>query len=124
MGKPKRGSPRILYGSVPGEDDKRVFCRFVMPDVPVRFKDLKVGERGEGTCSDMGGGGAGLVCRREVKVKTPLEMWFDLPDGFEPLHLLGRVAWIRQEGEGWRTGINFDRQRLMSMARILRLEES
>ncbi len=124
MSKPKRGRLEVLRGSVTGEDDKRLFCRFVMPQVPMRFKDLKVGERGEGVCCDIGGGGCCIVCRREPRPKTPMEMWFDLSDGFEPMHLLGRIAWSRQEGEHWRAGVSFDRQKLMSMARVMRLEVS
>lgn len=122
MGKHKRVRLRILRSLATGEEDKRVFCRFAIPEVPMRFKDLKVGDRGEGVCADMSGGGASIVCAREVKAKTPLEMWFDLSDGFEPMHLLGKIAWARREGGVWRAGVAFDRQRLITMARIMRLE--
>lgn len=120
MGKMRRSQLVVLRGDPGGADDKRVFCRLGLEDLPMRFKDLKIGERGEGVCQDISGGGAGLFLRREIRPKTPLEMWFDLSDGLEPMHLLGRVIWSHQERDGWRAGITFDRQRLLSMSRILK----
>lgn len=121
MAKTKRSGIEILKDETGMEDDKRVFCRFALDDVPVRFKDLKVGEKAQGKCRDIGGGGAGIECGEEVRSRTPLEMWFELPDGFEPMHLLGKVAWSRMCGSSWRIGVTFDRARLMSMARILKV---
>ena len=120
MGKMRRSELVVLRGDPGGAEDKRVFCRLGMDGVPMRFKDLKVGERGDGICQDISGGGAGLFLRREMRPKTPLEMWFDLADGLEPMHLLGRVVWSRQYPDGWHAGITFDRQKLMSMSRILK----
>ncbi|MDD5020004.1 MAG: PilZ domain-containing protein [Candidatus Omnitrophica bacterium] len=123
MPKAKRNDLEIVPHDASESDDKRTFCRFFVEDVSVRFKDLRVGAKGEGVCKDIGGGGAGFDCVREIRPKTPLEMWFDFPDGFEPMHLLGRVVWSKAQGPLWRTGIAFDRQRLMSMARILKATE-
>jgi len=122
MGKAKRKRTRPMPQAPIPEHERRVFCRFNLNSVPVRFKDLKVGDRGEAWCHDISGSGAGLSSSRELRSKTPLEMWFDLPDSFEPMHLLGKVSWSRQEKEGWRIGVSFDRQRLVSLARILRLD--
>ena len=121
MVKAKRAQLEIVSDNLTGADDKRIFCRFALDDVPVRFKDLKIGERGSCLCKDIGGGGAGLEVSQEVRTKTPLELWFDLPDGFEPMHLLGKVAWAQPSGSLWKLGVTFDRAKLMSMARILRI---
>ena len=114
---------------VPAKEDNRVFCRFALSNVPVRFKDLKIGEKGDAVCKDISGGGAGIAYSRELKPRTPLEMWFDLPDGFEPLHLLGKVVWSQQlqanrtfGQQGWNLGISFDRPKLVGLSRILKLE--
>ena len=122
MRKAKRMVLRVLRGQTPGEEDRRLFCRFSLPRIPVMFKDLKVGDRGAAICQDIGGGGACFELDQEVKARTPLEMWFDLPDGFEPMHLLGKVAWAYPEGGMWHAGISFDRQRLIEMSRVLRLQ--
>jgi hypothetical protein len=124
MTKAKRNELEIVPGDLSGPDDKRTFCRFLVEKVPIQFKDLKIGTRGEGACKDISGGGARMDSIRELRPRTPLEMWFDFPDGFEPMHLLGRVVWSKAEGPLWRIGISFDRQRLMSMARILKASQA
>ena len=122
MGKEKRKRTRPMSQAPIPEHERRVFCRFNLNDVPVRLKHLKLGEHGEARCHNISGSGAGLSSSRDLRPKTPLEMWFDLPDKFEPMHLLGRVSWTRQEEDGWQIGVAFDRQRLISLARILKLE--
>lgn len=122
MPKTRRNKLKIVPNDTPPDGDKRAFCRFMLKGVPVRFKDLKTGARGEGNCHDISGGGAGVECAQDVRPRTPLEMWFDLQDGFEPLHFLGRVAWAKEAGPMRRFGIAFDRQRLMSMSRILKMQ--
>lgn len=123
MSKVKRRELEIVPSNTASRNDKRVFCRFVVEDIPVRFKDLKVGERGNAICRDIGGGGAGIECNQELRVKTPLELWFDLADGFDPMHLLGKVSWLRSVGTNWRVGVAFDRPRMMSLSRILQSGE-
>ncbi|MGE5280298.1 MAG: PilZ domain-containing protein, partial [Deltaproteobacteria bacterium] len=122
MGKDKRKQRSPMAEAPIPEHERRVFCRFSLKDVPVRLKDLKAGGHGEALCQDISGSGAGLSSEREVRPKTPLEMWFDLPDDFEPMHLLGKVAWARHDDDHWHIGVSFDRQRLLSLARILKLE--
>ena len=121
MPKAKRGRLEIVPSDHPAGDDKRTFCRFVLPDVPLRLKDLKAGGKVQGVCKDIGGGGAGIECVEEIKPRTPLELWFDLPDGFEPLHLLGKAAWSKAQAGLWRLGVAFDKQKLMDIARVLKI---
>ena len=123
MPKQKRSQLEVLNGNSSSRDDKRIFCRFAVKDIPVRFKDLKVGDRGDAICKDISGGGAGIECSQTLRSKTPLEMWFDLPDGYEPMHVLGKVSWFRPSGTIWRVGIAFDRARMMSLSRILKTGE-
>ena len=100
--------------------DQRVFCRFGLCDVPIRYKELKFGERGQGVCENISGGGAAIAVNHELQIRLPLEMWIDLPNGSEPLHVLGKVVWSALCGSFWKAGITFDRTRLMSMARIFK----
>jgi hypothetical protein len=124
MAKQKRNRLEIVPSSSLSREDKRVFCRFVLNDVPLRLKDLKIGEKNSAICKDLSGGGAGVECVQEIKPRTPLEMWFDLPDGFEPLHCLGKVIWSRLSGATWQAGVAFERPKLISLARILKLQVS
>jgi hypothetical protein len=121
MSKAKRNRLELISDDYARGEDNRTFCRFTLDRVPVRFKDLKSGTRGEGVCRDFGGGGACIQGEGQMRPKTTFEMWFDFPDGFEPLHLLGRAVWSKDSGAAWRSGVAFDKQRLMSMSRILKL---
>ena len=120
MSKAKRKDIEILKDTG-FKNDKRIFSRFSVDNVSMRFKDLKTGEKGSAVCHDISGGGAGIDSSVGVRPRTPLELWFDLPDGFEPLHLLGKVAWSRVAGASWCLGVEFDRARFMSMSRILKI---
>ena len=123
MPKAKRSQLDVIASDTSSRDDKRVYCRFAVKDVPVRFKDLKIGEKGMGFCKDIGAGGAHVECAHEVRPKTPLEVWFDIADGFEPMHCLGKVAWAKLMGASWRLGIEFQKQKLMSLTRIMKMEQ-
>ncbi|HAJ57097.1 MAG TPA: hypothetical protein DCL35_04935 [Candidatus Omnitrophica bacterium] len=123
MSRTKRYKFEILKSDAQAKEDGRVFCRFALDSVPMRFKDLKIGEKGSAVALDIGGGGAGIESARELKPRTPLELWFDLPDGYEPMHLLGKVVWSQLSGAAWKVGVSFDRPRLMSLSRILKVEK-
>jgi len=123
MPKIRRSDLQVLK-AVDAKEDNRVFCRFAVDNVAVRFKDLKIGEKGSVVCKDISGGGAGIESSREIKPRTPLEMWFDLPDGFEPMHIVGKVAWSHLLGATWKLGVAFDRPRSVGMSRLLKWETS
>ncbi len=124
MSRTKRLKLNVLKGQEQTGEDKRIFCRFSLDKVPVRFKDLKIGEKGDAVACDISGAGAGIESARELKPRTPLELWFDLPDGFEPMHMLGKVVWSNLLGTTWKVGVSFDRPRLMSISRILTLDNT
>jgi hypothetical protein len=118
--KTRRSQAQMISGDPFPNDERRIFCRFAMKNVPMRYKDLKAGERGSGVCKDFSGGGVSIELYSGIKHATPLEMWFELPDNHEPMHLLGKVAWSERVGDIWRTGVSFERQRLISMARVMK----
>ena len=45
MARQKRRQLEIVAGNATPQEDKRVFCRFALNRVPVRFKDLKIGDK-------------------------------------------------------------------------------
>lgn len=101
--------------------EQRMFSRFRV-NFPVRFRNLNVGRRGEGRCVDIGAGGVSIDMNQELEPKTPLEMWLDIADGFEPINLKGRVVWSKKtEPENSRTGIVFDCPRLIAFSRVLKM---
>lgn len=123
MIKQKRSNLELVSDRPVATDDKRFFCRFVLKDLDVKFKDLKLGDKFDGVCKNISAGGIGVVSDWNVRIKTPVEIWLDCRDGFEPFHVLGKVAWsVMPEDGAYRIGVVFDKPRLMSMSRILKLE--
>lgn len=118
----KRSKLQIVSEKPQKNDDKRFFCRFVLKDAAIRFKDLRLGDKFNGICKNIGAGGVGVVCDWNARIKTPVEMWLDCQDGFEPFHILGKIVWSVVREGSYQLGIAFDKPRLMSMSRILKLD--
>ncbi len=101
--------------------EHRMFSRFRV-NFPTRFRNLNVGRRGEGVCADIGAGGVGIESKTEIQPKTPLEVWIDIADGFDPINLKGRVVWSEKiNSENCRTGVVFDCPRLIAFSRVLKM---
>lgn len=102
-------------------EDRRIFARF-----PVKFSLKFMGhnnsQEGLGTACDISAKGIGLVTEKELKPKTPLEIWLDIPDRGEPLYTRGEVVWSQMvESNIYKAGINLDKADLMGVARALRV---
>ena len=71
---------------------------------------------------DIGAGGLGIETGIELALKTPVELWIDVADGFDPINLKGRVVWSKKvSAENCRTGIVFDCPRLIAFSRVLKM---
>ena len=102
-------------------EELRMFSRFRV-NFPTRFRNLNLGKRGEGQCTDIGAGGIGIETSAEVGMKTPVEMWIDVSDGFDPINLKGGVVWSKKlSAENCRLGIVFDCPRLIAFSRVLKM---
>jgi len=122
--------PRFKSNGTPSENsskatkaskEHRMFSRFRV-NFPTRFRNLNVGRRGEGVCADIGAGGVGIESKTEIQPKTPLEVWIDIADGFDPINLKGRVVWSEKiNSENCRTGVVFDCPRLIAFSRVLKM---
>jgi hypothetical protein len=100
--------------------EHRMFSRFRV-NFPTRFRNLNVGRRGEGLCADIGAGGVSIETKQEIEPRTPLEVWIDIADGFNPINLKGRVVWSKKiDSENCRTGVVFDCPRLIAFSRVLK----
>ncbi|MFH1202602.1 MAG: PilZ domain-containing protein, partial [Candidatus Omnitrophota bacterium] len=101
-------------------DDRRVFAR-IDSRFPVRFLDSTSGQEGRADTIDISANGLGLLAQQNLSVRTPLEMWLDIPDQHEPLYTRGEVVWSGpfSEREGQRVGVRLEKAELMGLARIL-----
>ena len=122
-------NPRFKSNGTPREDntevtktsrEQRMFSRFRV-NFSARFRNLNVGRRRFSTCADIGAGGVSMNTNEELELKTPLEVWIDIADGFDPVNLKGRVAWSKKiDSENCRTGVVFDCPRLIAFSRVMK----
>lgn len=101
-------------------EDRRIFERFSVR-LPLRFLNINSGKECIAETRDISVKGVGLVASEEFAVRTPLELWVDVPNGGGPFYSRGQVAWSRPAPDGqYFTGVNLDHADLMGVARILR----
>lgn len=101
-------------------EDRRIFERFETR-FPLRFIDLKDNKEGSAQSEDVSAKGIGFLVRDELKLRTPLELWLQIPDKGEPLYTRGYVAWSKMVTPNeYRIGVNLERADLMGMSRALR----
>ena len=106
--------------AVESMEDKRIFQRFVVK-FPVRLLDLNSGKEGLALTEDVSAKGIGLSTKEELKPRTPVEIWLQIPDKGEPVYTRGEVIWTKSIGEnGYRAGVSLEKADLMGLSRILR----
>lgn len=106
----------------PVKSDNRIFFRNPLYDVKTNIKNVNTGERFDAFVKDISGSGMGIATSREFGAGTIFEISLEIPDGFGPLKLLGRVVWSKElDFFGHRTGVTILNPRFMSVSRILKL---
>jgi hypothetical protein len=104
------------------KSDNRIFFRNLLYDVKSNVKNVNTGERFDAVIKDISGSGMGLSMAHEFSPGTIFEISLEIPDGFGPLKLLGRVVWSKEaDFLGHRTGVVILNPRFMSVSRILKL---
>lgn len=101
-------------------EERRVFAR-IDTRLPVRFLDPISGREGNADTVDISANGLGLVTHENLSVRTPLEMWLDIPDHHEPLYTRGEVVWSQSLADvnQYRVGVQLEKAPLMGLARAL-----
>jgi hypothetical protein len=104
-----------------GELDKRVFERFAA-SMPMRLIDLNNNREIQARTVDVSAKGVGFTASEELKERTPLEIWLDVPDKGAPLYTRGNVVWSKASGVNeFRMGVNLEKADLMGLSRVLRV---
>lgn len=102
-------------------EDRRIFDRF-SAKFPVKLINLWENSEQEGMADDVSAKGIGFSVREELKPKTPLEMWLNIPDRGEPLYTRGEVVWSTMvEPNNFKVGVNLEKADLMGLSRVLRV---
>jgi hypothetical protein len=101
--------------------DRRIFDRF-SAKFPIKLINLWENSESEGEADDISAKGIGFSSKEELKPRTPLEMWLNIPDKGEPLYTRGEVVWSRMvEPKNFKIGVNLEKADLMGLSRILRI---
>ncbi len=102
--------------------DNRIFFRNPLYDVKTNIRNINTGKRSDAFLKDISGSGMGISSSTEFTSGSILEISLEIPDGFGPLKLLGRVVWSKEiDLFGYRTGVVILNPRFMSVSRLLKL---
>jgi len=102
-------------------EDRRIFARFAAK-LYIRFLDLKTNKEGRAETVDISAKGVGLVTKEDLPSRTPLEMWFEMPNQGGLYYTRGEVVWSKWlEPARYRIGVNLEKADLMGLSRVLRV---
>lgn len=101
-------------------EDRRVFAR-IKVKIPMKFLSHEAGIEGEAETVDISANGVGFVTNKEIPMHAPIEMWLEIPDHQEPVHILGHVVWsyVVPDKKESRIGVELEEERLIALARAL-----
>jgi len=103
-----------------GRDERRLFERF-SAKFPTKFKDTSDDFGVDVFMRDFSASGARMHTRERFFIDDMLSVELELPDGHAPLHLNGRVKWIKPQSPSlWDVGIEFHKVHLMKLHRLVK----
>jgi len=101
-------------------EDRRIFQRIPV-SFPLRFVHKDRNQLGNALCWDICPRGVGFFTQEKLELRQNLDIWLDIPDEYEPLHVTGRVVWQKEvDLNTHRVGIQFSKAYLLALSRIFR----
>ncbi len=105
--------------------EKRIEDRRMFERIPAKFSvgylDLSSRTSNRAETFDISANGIGIVTNKELPADASLDVWVDIPNSSEPLHVRGDVTWSKMvEPNKYKVGVLLDTIKLMEMSRILR----
>ena len=98
--------------------DTRVFERFTAR-FPVKFKHANDDFGIDVFLRDASAEGARFTTKQRMFINDCVSLLVQLPDGFSPLVLSGRIVWIKSLAFSlWEVGLRFHNVKLMEMRRM------
>ena len=100
--------------------ERRMFERF-SAKFPTKFRDISEDFGVDVFMRAFSASGVRLHTRERFFIDDSLSIELELPDGHEPLHLNGRVRWIKSHSpELWEVGMEFHKVHLMKLHRLVK----
>ncbi len=101
--------------------EQRIFERLTAR-FPVKFKHSRQEFGTNVFLRDVAGQGLKITTKEQMFLRDSVSLLIELPDGFEPLALSGRIVWTKEKAPGlWEMGVEFYETHLMKMQRMFRL---
>lgn len=105
-------------------EDRRVFAR-TEAKIPLAFLVTNSGREGTAKTIDVSANGLGIVAEESLPVQAELEMWLNIPDHHEALHVKGVIIWSKEiSGSAQqRLGVALQKPDLIALARTLWIKQ-
>ena len=105
------------------QEERRMFERF-MARFPVKFQHSREGFGTEVYLRDASAHGIMVTSRQRMFLQDSVSLVVELPNGFLPMKLTGRVVWAKKKNETfWDVGVEFHKTMFMGMQRMFQLVE-
>jgi len=106
-------------------EDRRVFAR-IKVKLSLKFVDTLTGKTGQAETVDISANGVGFITDETLSPKTPLELWLDIPDKHEPVHMEGKVIWSKSNNgiSRQRVGVCLENPEFIELARVMRIRDN
>lgn len=99
--------------------DRRRFERIPL-NTPVKFFDVASNRENMGQTRDISAQGIGLLTNQQLPPGTHLEMWLEISNRGNALHINGKVVWSEEVGPNrFRAGISLDKPQFLGMGLVL-----
>lgn len=105
------------------QDERRIFERF-SARFPVKFKDAREDYGVDVFLRDASAQGIRILTKERYFLGDQLSLQVELPDGGEPLMLMGEVVWVKLVNLSmWEIGVKFSEVNFLKMQRLFKLSE-
>ncbi len=102
------------------DSERRIFDRFPAR-FPAKFKDTRGDFGSDVFLRDASAAGANIITKDRMFFNDRIDLEVELPDGYEPLTLSGRVMWSKPTNTTmWDIGLQFDEVNFMKMHRLFK----
>lgn len=105
------------------QEERRIFERFTAR-FPVKFQHSREEFGTEVYLRNASAQGVMVTSRQRMFLHDSVSLIVELPDGFAPMKLTGRVVWTRKKvASSWDMGVEFHKTIFMGMHRMFQLSD-
>lgn len=100
--------------------ERRRFSRFSIA-IPLTYCSLDSSKINQAQTHDISVQGIGFITNDELAPQTSLDIWLNMPDNAEQIHIKGEVVWSKKIGfNNYRIGISLRDSTLKPIPLVLR----